>query len=100
MFIMNCTQVREAVDQIANEFEFKTAEQVYSSFLYKSLMHIRNILSFHLSDLGKTSQKKHFFLGTAQIGGPPCQKSILTLFDFDTFLKVKKSPKSRAGGRG
>jgi len=27
--IFNDDQVREAVDQIANEFEFKTAEQVF-----------------------------------------------------------------------
>ena len=78
MSIMNCTQVREAVDQIANEFEFKTAEQVCSSFLYKSLTHFRNIKSFHLSDLGKTSPKQNFFFWA--LPPPPCTQQLVHPF--------------------
>ena len=73
------------MDQIANEFEFKTAEQVYSSFLYKSLTHFRNIKSFHLSDLGKTSPKKHFFFWAL----PPthARSNLFTL----SFLKLSEN---------
>ena len=45
-------------------------------------------------------RKKHTFFWTLPKLGGPLPKSILTLFDFDTFLKVKKSPKLCAGGRG
>lgn len=68
-------------------------ENVYQVQVAAGLAQVNIIFAF-------LPRKKTLFLGTAQIGGPPCQKSILTLFDFDTFLKVKKSPKSRAGGRG
>ena len=47
-----------------------------------------------------SSQKKHTFFWALPKLGDPLPKSILTLFDFDTFLKVKKSPKLCAGGRG
>merc|ERR1719192_3262436 len=68
------SSVREAVDQIANEFEFKTAEQVYSSFLYKRPTHL--IFSF-VRFREDVTKKTLFLLGTAP---HPCTQQLVHPF--------------------
>ena len=68
-------------------------ENVYQVPVAAGLAQVNIIFAF-------LPRKKHTFLGHCPNWGTPLPKSILTLFHFDTFLKVKKSPKSRAGGRG
>ena len=68
-------------------------ENVYQVQVAAGLAQVNIIFAF-------LPKKKNTFFGHCPIWGTPLPKSILTLFDFDTFLKVKKSPKSRAGGRG
>ena len=89
-------------DPVHRTFKVASINCVWRLLAKKMFIRYRWLLDWHRSTLFLRffPEKKTLFLGTAQIGGPPCQKSILTLFDFDTFLKVKKSPKSRAGGRG
>ena len=75
---------------------------VWRLLVKKMFIRYRWLLDWHRSTFFcVSSQKKNTLsFGHSPNWGAPLPKSILTLFDFDTFLKVKKSPKLCAGGRG
>ena len=82
-------------------FKVASINCVWRLLVKKMFIRYRWLLDWHRSTFFcVSSQKKHTFFWALPKLGDPLPKSILTLFDFDTFLKVKKSPKLCAGGRG